>query len=588
MLFNRKILFLIIATIIINVFFQNAGAVEITVAQDGSGDYTKVQYAIGNSRADDIIYIKPGTYNLQEFSKDINYPLSIIGEDKDTTILTNGGPLKFHKSLTVKNLTFKDYSSGKGYVFNIVLSSGEVMDGVFFENCIFENTPSAIASYVNSELGPRGTIKNFNVKGCTFKNIIGDGSTYGIMIHPVGNGKLLDVHITQNRFENIRTRSSIRGASAIWLGSNACKDSGNCRDMWIVENYIDTVYGPVGTEDDNIEVHGVIGFGYNINIIDNVIKDINYSPDHEAIYIKASESTIENNYIVNGGGVTWAGDITIKGDLSKDNLVFGNVIIGDQNQKGTGIWAYGSGDIATINNNCIKKPAATYAGMVARDRPGQGKVTVTVSGNRIETRKNSLSVVNAKSGEVSKNLLISYQGTPLTISKSSVNKYSNIEYSGTDYGDLVPPEPTCQNSCYRCCESCNSGHQEQFDSTCKNGRLCCSECQFPSGNSGTSTTTTTTEGSTTTTTTVTSSTTTSTTSTTTTTILEPQEFEEPDCESGLWIVLNKKGNVLSAPMIRSVKRHNPLVITPEGHGKIKVIMVCFKPNVRVETFEKTF
>lgn len=77
-------------------------------------------------------------------------------------------------------------------------------------------------------------------------------------------------------------------------------------------------------------------------------------------------------------------------------------------------------------------------------------------------------------------------------------------------------------------------------------------------------------------------------SSTTTTTLGTSKFDAVNCTSGLWIVLNKEGDVLSNPMIRSVKKYNPLEIKPEGHGKIKILLICFKPNIKVKVFYKTF
>lgn len=62
---------------------------------------------------------------------------------------------------------------------------------------------------------------------------------------------------------------------------------------------------------------------------------------------------------------------------------------------------------------------------------------------------------------------------------------------------------------------------------------------------------------------------------------EPQTVEAIDCESGLWVVLNEVGNPLPAPLIRSIKKYNPLEIQAQSMGKARVMSVCFKPYIKV-------
>ena len=65
----------------------------LTVAQDGTGDYTSVQAAINalparqHGRA--TIYIKAGTYQEKIVVPMSRPRLTLIGEDRDTTIITD-------------------------------------------------------------------------------------------------------------------------------------------------------------------------------------------------------------------------------------------------------------------------------------------------------------------------------------------------------------------------------------------------------------------------------------------------------------------------------------------------------------------
>ena len=73
----------------------DAQVVTATVAQDGTGDYTKIQDAINAvpNGARGVIYIRPGVYeeNIYAGTKaNRDKFISLIGEDKETTILTSG------------------------------------------------------------------------------------------------------------------------------------------------------------------------------------------------------------------------------------------------------------------------------------------------------------------------------------------------------------------------------------------------------------------------------------------------------------------------------------------------------------------
>ena len=83
--------------VILNLYSPDAFAQEIyqmTVAQDGSGDYTSIQQAIDASKSFPdqrvTIFVKNGTYKEKIVVPSINTRLSIIGESVENTILSNG------------------------------------------------------------------------------------------------------------------------------------------------------------------------------------------------------------------------------------------------------------------------------------------------------------------------------------------------------------------------------------------------------------------------------------------------------------------------------------------------------------------
>ncbi len=83
-LFNLTIALLISGIIITALPGQIALAATHIVAKDGSGDFTIIQNAINFASSGDTITVKEGTYN--EWLT-IDKPLTLQGEDKDTTIL---------------------------------------------------------------------------------------------------------------------------------------------------------------------------------------------------------------------------------------------------------------------------------------------------------------------------------------------------------------------------------------------------------------------------------------------------------------------------------------------------------------------
>jgi len=456
-----------ILVILFLVYFSSiVFAVTYYVSESGndSAPGTKVQpfqtvrKGIDSTGDGDTVFISSGTYDLSGYSADIMHSLSLIGEDKANTILTNGGTLTFHDSLTVKNLKFFDYS---GTVFHPLARSGETIDGVIFDNCIFEDVEGAIVSQDAS-----GVIKNVHISNCDFLNIISETwSAYAINIY---HGIITDINIINNSFENIITGNSRKNAIAILIGSNENEDT--TEDIYIKNNYMNHIVAGIGGEYDDIEGHGILAYGKNINILDNTVIDLNNANDHEAIYIKGTYSTIANNVIHNGGSKGDAGDICIKGWNNVEDLVYGNRITGDYG--GAGI--YIEYTEARVENNYINKKSGH--GILTWENP-----ELIITNNHIEVKENGIYLLGTDDGEVSNNLVISYDGDTINLqSSSNMDVFGNIECTGQDCSDLIPPNPACQNLGYLCCASCKSGNHVQYDSTCLEQRKCCDECAVTS------------------------------------------------------------------------------------------------------------
>ena len=89
-------------------------AADITVAEDGSGDYETIGEALDEASEDDVILIKPGVYEEEvEIDEDAG-PFTLVGEDPATTVIDADGE---YAALTLK-------SSGN-HISGLTLKGGE-------------------------------------------------------------------------------------------------------------------------------------------------------------------------------------------------------------------------------------------------------------------------------------------------------------------------------------------------------------------------------------------------------------------------------------------------------------------------------
>jgi hypothetical protein len=89
-------------------------AADITVADDGSGDYETIGEALDEASEDDVILIRPGIYKEEiEIDEDAG-PFTLVGEDPATTVIDADGE---YAALTLK-------SSGN-HISGLTLKGGE-------------------------------------------------------------------------------------------------------------------------------------------------------------------------------------------------------------------------------------------------------------------------------------------------------------------------------------------------------------------------------------------------------------------------------------------------------------------------------
>jgi len=154
LLYFRFLLVLVMILLSSGIFAQYA--LEITVAQDGSGNFTSIQKAIDSCKAFPdkriTIFVKNGIYNEKIRVPSWNTRLSIIGESVDKTIISyNDYSAKINRG---RNSTFFTYTL-------LVEANDFIMENITVENTA-GNVGQAVALHVQ---GDRCVFRNCRFSG---------------------------------------------------------------------------------------------------------------------------------------------------------------------------------------------------------------------------------------------------------------------------------------------------------------------------------------------------------------------------------------------------------------------------------------
>lgn len=373
--------------------------------------FKTVHKALNHAGGGDTVRITAGIYDLSGLPHTIDRPLTVVGDDRDSTVLTNGGTLSFSSSLTVKDLTFRNYATT---VLKPLAVEGAKLDGVVIDNCVFEKLPSAIGT----GKAPKGVITNVRITNCEFRDMEGAGVVAIAIIY----GIISDVQITGNTFKDLK--STRKGCSAVVIGSNATRAT--TEDVLISGNVIDTVLGPTWVKDGaGPEVHGILACGTNLRIVKNTVRDLGAGTDHEAIYMKARDSIIADNVVENCGSGSGGADISSKGgELSEGNVISGNRITGDRPGRGMLI----NGGTVVKDNHITKTNGFNGIDVYAFGKP------VTIAGNYVETKSGaSIRLDGGKDAVISDNVAVCYEGVTIKVCNSTGTRTErNQERRGRD------------------------------------------------------------------------------------------------------------------------------------------------------------
>jgi len=228
---------------------------KIYVDINGNGDFTSIQDAINASDDGTIIIVKKGTY----YEKlNINKSINLIGEDKNTTIISrrytddidNLLTLETNDS-TIKNFTFDNGSSS---LFSCILLTRSSNNTIKNNNIIGFNHGVYILSYSEKNtISDNFISKNkygIRIKGCYFNNVSKNNiKNNNRGVYCCCGAEYNEIHFN-NFFENYEY-NGIESSSLINFWDNNYWDDYNGTDM-NDDGYGDTPYLiPSGTDLDS-------------------------------------------------------------------------------------------------------------------------------------------------------------------------------------------------------------------------------------------------------------------------------------------------------------------------------------------------
>ncbi|KQT16129.1 pectin esterase [Chryseobacterium sp. Leaf404] len=155
----KKLLLILIISATNFVLAQNNPYITVTVAQDGSGQFKSIQQAITSIRdfgpSEALVQIKAGKYNEKIVIPSSKHKITLQGESKENTIITNDDYSGKMDALNQKMTTFNSYTL-------LVMSDDVKISNLTIKNSSC-NQGQAVALHVE---GDRFTVKDSRILGC--------------------------------------------------------------------------------------------------------------------------------------------------------------------------------------------------------------------------------------------------------------------------------------------------------------------------------------------------------------------------------------------------------------------------------------
>ncbi len=155
----KKLFLILFLSMVQFLWSQSKPYIIITVAQDGSGDFTTIQKAINSVRdlgpAEALIKIKTGIYHEKVIIPSSKHKITLEGENKSNTIITNNDFSGKTDSFNEKMTTFSSYT---------LLVMG---DDIKISNLTIQNSSCNEGQAVSLHVeGDRFVMKNADILGC--------------------------------------------------------------------------------------------------------------------------------------------------------------------------------------------------------------------------------------------------------------------------------------------------------------------------------------------------------------------------------------------------------------------------------------
>ena len=255
-------------------------------------NYTRIQWAINNASQGDTITVKAGTYNE---SVVVNKTVSILGENRDTTIIDS-----------------------KGTLFEVRA------DGVIISGFTLQNGYAGVWLY--------------NAKNCTVSKNNIKNTAYGIKLDYAENSKIIDNNINNNQWFSIvldhSGNSTLQRNSIVGNRYNLRVDGDSLSDFI---NTIDTsnsvngkpVYYLINQRDRTIDSFTFPKIGYIafVNSTNITVKNLDLTQSGQGILFahtknsRISNLTTTSNW--NGIEINAGSNITVIGNNANNNFDFG-------------------------------------------------------------------------------------------------------------------------------------------------------------------------------------------------------------------------------------------------------------------------
>lgn len=378
------------------------------VSSDKNAFQNAITYASTNNCE---LYIPNGEYDLDSLSMTVANSLKIRGQSKDRVILKKMGQITTKSHLSIKDLTLFNISGE--IAFRISPSTGDFVKvlvnnvNAYNDYAITNKTKAhAFVYYYDTDSTKSRGISYVDIQNCQISRY----ASYALSLRGYTMGGI--IHNNTIRDLGFDTNNGVRAITGGFQGSTGT--TGSFENVTISNNFIENLYSKYG-ENENGECQAIICYGGNIRVLNNTIKNmygggreeanLESGYDHEAIYLKAGNSVISGNTIINGAGDYSNSAICCKGH---NNLTIDNNRI--QGLYGGGIMVISASNLSVLNNEITLYNESQTAG---RDNscvdveliPGNAK-TITIRGNRLITNKRgplgkSCCIIAAVSGVLS-------------------------------------------------------------------------------------------------------------------------------------------------------------------------------------------